>query len=271
MDRANNFYVYVYIDPRNFEEFYYGKGKGSRKWAYANDDAPTAKVKRIKSIQADGFEPIVRIVAANLSEREALLVEKTLIWKKSGTLLTNISSGHYSDNFRPPFTLNKELPGFDFENKIYFYNVGEGPHRNWDDYRKFGFISAGQRKPFKLAMEGFQTGDIIAAYMNKRGFVGIGRIIEPARRINNVKIGSKRLLDLKLVCKKMDENCAEANRSEYVALVKWIKTVDREKAKWKSRIGLFTPQIVRASLANQPKTMAFLENEFRINLNKLIT
>jgi len=23
----SNYYVYVYIDPRNFEEFYYGKGK----------------------------------------------------------------------------------------------------------------------------------------------------------------------------------------------------------------------------------------------------
>ncbi len=27
----NDYYVYVYIDPRNREEFYYGKGVGSRK------------------------------------------------------------------------------------------------------------------------------------------------------------------------------------------------------------------------------------------------
>jgi hypothetical protein len=27
----NDYYVYVYIDPRNFEEFYYGKGRGNRK------------------------------------------------------------------------------------------------------------------------------------------------------------------------------------------------------------------------------------------------
>jgi len=270
MDNANNFYVYVYIDPRNYEEFYYGKGKGSRKWAHLNDDASTAKAKRIKSIQEDGFQPIVRIIAANLSENEALLVEKTLLWKL-GTHVTNISSGHYSDNFRPPFTLNKELPGFDFENSIYFYNVGEGPHRNWDDYRKYGFISAGQRKTFKLAMEGFQTGDIIAAYLKRRGFIGIGRIVEPAQRINDVKIGKKRLLDLKLVCREMDDNCDNVNRSEYVALVEWIRTVDREKAKWESRKGLFTPRLVRASLANQPKTIAFLEKEFRINLNKYIT
>ena len=30
----DDYYVYVYIDPRNFEEFYYGKGKGSRKNAH---------------------------------------------------------------------------------------------------------------------------------------------------------------------------------------------------------------------------------------------
>ena len=28
---SSEYYVYVYIDPRNFEEFYYGKGKGKRK------------------------------------------------------------------------------------------------------------------------------------------------------------------------------------------------------------------------------------------------
>jgi len=26
-----DYYVYVYIDPRNLEEFYYGKGQGARR------------------------------------------------------------------------------------------------------------------------------------------------------------------------------------------------------------------------------------------------
>ena len=30
----DDYYVYVYIDPRNHEEFYYGKGVGSRKDAH---------------------------------------------------------------------------------------------------------------------------------------------------------------------------------------------------------------------------------------------
>ena len=36
-DEGNAYYVYVYIDPRNFEEFYYGKGKGSRKEAHQKE------------------------------------------------------------------------------------------------------------------------------------------------------------------------------------------------------------------------------------------
>ena len=41
-----NYYVYVYIDPRNFEEFYYGKGKGNRKEAHlkAKDDSEKTKI-----------------------------------------------------------------------------------------------------------------------------------------------------------------------------------------------------------------------------------
>ena len=39
----NNYYVYVYIDPRNLEEFHYGKGKGSRKDAHLEDVSDSQK------------------------------------------------------------------------------------------------------------------------------------------------------------------------------------------------------------------------------------
>lgn len=114
-----NYYVYVYIDPRNHEEFYYGKGKGSRKNAHLNEDSDSEKSKRISAIKAEGLEPIIRVIARNLTEHDALLVEKTLLWKL-GKHLTNIASGHYSKNFRPHDTLHKKLPGFDFQNSVYY-------------------------------------------------------------------------------------------------------------------------------------------------------
>lgn len=265
----NNYYVYVYIDPRNFEEFYYGKGKGSRKNAHLNDDLDSEKSRRIQAIKKEGLEPIIRVIARNLSEHDALLVEKTLLWKL-GKLLTNISSGHYADNFRPHNSFHRELSGFDFQNGLYYYNVGEGLNRNWDDYVMYGFISAGQSPRFRDAILGLQEGDIVAAYLKGHGFVGIGQIIQRAKPVRDVLIDNTPLLQKTLVCPNMADNSNDLSKSEYVALVKWVKTVPRNEAKWKSNSGLFTSQLVRASLDGQPETVKYLEKEFDINFVDLL-
>jgi hypothetical protein len=143
MNTENSYYVYVYIDPRNFEEFYYGKGKGDRKNAHLQDTKDTEKTRRIKAITDAGLQPIIRVIAAGLTEADAFLIEKTLIWKL-GRNLTNASSGRFSESFRPHDSFHKLLPGFDFQNGIYYVNVGECSYRVWEDCRKYGFLSAGQ-------------------------------------------------------------------------------------------------------------------------------
>ncbi len=265
----NNYYVYVYIDPRNFEEFYYGKGKGSRKNAHLNDDSYNDKSKRIKAIKKEGLQPIIRVIARNLSEHNALLIEKALIWKL-GKQLTNISSGHYKENFRPYDTLHKELSGYDFQNGLHFFNIGEGSHRSWDDCRKYGFISAGQGTVHSNDISGLHEGDVVAAYLNGRGFIGIGQITHKAKRVKEVRINGTLLLDLELKCPGMADNSDDKEKSEYVALVKWIKSVPGTEAKWKPNSGLFTPRPVRASLDGQTKTVVFLEQEFSVNFAELI-
>lgn len=266
----NDYYVYVYIDPRNYEEFYYGKGKGSRKDAHLGDTSDSAKAKRIFEIKREGLSPIIRVIARGLAENEALLIEKTLLWKL-GKWTTNISSGHFADKFRPHNTLHKELSGFDYWNGLYYYNVGEGTHRNWDDYTKLGFISAGQGIRWRDAMLGFNPGDVFAAYLKRHGFVGIGQIKTPAKMIRDAQINGKRLLDLPLICKNMDDNCNNTEFSEYICLVKWIKTFSRENAKWRSSPKLYTTTHVRASLDGQPETISFLEQEFGIKMREIIT
>ena len=42
----SDYYVYVYIDPRNYEEFYYGKGCGSRKDVHLTDASESRKARR---------------------------------------------------------------------------------------------------------------------------------------------------------------------------------------------------------------------------------
>src|SRR3989344_1485883 len=178
----NNYYVYVYIDPRNYEEFYYGKGKGNRKKAHLNDESDTEKTKIIKAIQKEGLEPIIKVVAKGLSESEAFLIEKTLIWKL-GKNLTNISSGHFADKFRPHNSFHLNLNCFDFENGIFYVNVGEGETRAWEDCRNFGFLTAGQGSKWSDPLKTLNAGDIVVAYLKQKGYVGIGKGGEKAKRV----------------------------------------------------------------------------------------
>lgn len=265
----NDYYVYVYIDPRNNEEFYYGKGKGSRKDAHLGDQSAKGMATRIAEIVKEGLRPVIRVIARGLSEAEALLIEKTLLWKL-GKWTLNVAGGHFVDKFRPPNTLHKELSGFDFRNGLYYYNVGEGTHRNWDDYVEFGFISAGQGIRWRDAMLGFNVGDAFAAYLKRHGFVGVGKILSRAKMIRDVTIRNRRLLDLPLRCHQMADNYNDPDFSEYVCLVDWLASVPREKAKWRAQPKLYTTTHVRASLDGQPSTVQFLESQFGVSIRDVI-
>ncbi|HEY0349228.1 MAG TPA: hypothetical protein VGC60_13845 [Pyrinomonadaceae bacterium] len=62
----NDHYVYVYIDPRNLEEFYYGKGKGSRKDSHLFEESDSEKSRRISLIKQADLDPIIRVIARDL-------------------------------------------------------------------------------------------------------------------------------------------------------------------------------------------------------------
>jgi uncharacterized protein len=264
----NDYYVYVYIDPRNFEEFYYGKGRGSRKYAHLSSVSESAKSKRIAEIRREGLAPIIRILARDLTEAEALLIEKTLLWKL-GKLTTNVATGHFADKFRPHNTLHKELSGFDFQAGLYYYNVGESQHRNWDDYVQFGFISAGQGSQWRDAICGFNEGDVFAAYLKKHGFVGIGKIKTRAMMIREIQINGTPLLSHQLTCQNMAMNSNDPERSEYVCQVEWIKTCPRKEAKRRVSPKVFTTPSIRASLDKQSSTVTFLEESFGVKLREM--
>lgn len=267
-DTSTEFYVYVYIDPRNFEEFYYGKGTGNRKNAHLTDESDSEKAKRIKAIKKEGLEPIIKVIAKDLTEREAFLIEKTLIWKL-GRTLTNLSSGHFADKFRPHDTYHLDLTGFDFKNGLYYINVGQGEHRCWDDCNKFGFLSAGQDKKWSDPIRTLEIGDIVVAYLKNHGYVGVGRVNEKAVKVKDYKINGESLKHLDLKVSNIFEN-AENEKTEYLVKVDWIKSVNDKSAKWKSNSGLFTTQLIKASLQSQPKTIDFLEREFNIIFKDLL-
>lgn len=269
MNENSDYYVYVYIDPRNFEEFYYGKGIGDRKYAHLGDEGDSEKAQRIKDIHKSGLKPIIKVIAKDLTESEAFLIEKTLIWKL-GRTLTNVSSGHFAEKFRPHNTMHTNLYGFDYQNGIYFFNVGEGPHRTWADCRKYGFLSAGQGKIWGEQTQALHEGDVVVAYLSKKGYVGVGVVIEEAVMAKDFRINGKRLDQLNLVCKRMMENASDPEKAEYPVRVEWKATCDASEAKWARNRKLFTARMAKASLQNQKQTMDFISLAFNIDLESLL-
>lgn len=270
----SNYYVYVYIDPRNYEEFYYGKGTGDRKYAHLQDKSDNEKVERIKAIHKAGLESIIKVIAKGLNENDALLIEKTLIWKL-GRTLANVSSGHFADKFRPHNTMHLDLEGFDYDNGIYLLNVGEGPHRSWNDCRKYGFMSAGQGKRWNSLMKDFKPNDILAAYWSQKGFkggyVGIGIVKSNAVPIKEFIVNGHLLRDLmpSLLQPNIFENCDNPEKSEWVISVEWIATVSTEECKRIPKAGIFYTPSTKASLEKQITTLHYLESEFGVNFDKL--
>lgn len=264
----STFYVYVYIDPRNYEEFYYGKGIGKRKDAHLRDGSDSDKAQRIRDIHKAGLKPIIRVIAKGMNEKEALLVEKTLLWKL-GKTLTNKSRGFFKAQFRPVNTMYRELQGFDFRNEIYYINVGEGKHRSWDDCRKYQFLSAGGGKRFTDKIRSLSVGDVVVAYLKRYGYVGVGVVQKEAVEANDYHYNGTPLSQLPLKESGILFH-SFTDKADWLVNIKWKKSFKREDAKWKSNGGLFTTQLIKASLAGQPKTLSFIEKSFGITFSSFL-
>jgi hypothetical protein len=262
------YYVYVYIDPRNFEEFYYGKGTGSRSHAHLSESSDSDKSARITAIRAEGLEPIIRIIARGLTSEEALMVETALIWKL-GRTLTNIASGHYVSKFRPQNSFHKRLARFDFENGIYYFNVGEGPGRSWDDCRLHGFLVAGGGPQWRDQILTLESGDVVVAYLKGRGYVGVGSVTSPAVPYRDYRSDGKAIDPIELVQPGIAHDVEDLDFCEYIVPVAWHSAVGREDAAWEPKSGLFTTQLVKASLDTQARTISFVEQSFDVDLRAL--
>ena len=266
---SRDYYVYCYIDPRNFEEFYYGKGRGNRSHAHLSGDGDSEKATRIKQIKASEIDPTIRVIATDLTEGEALLIESTLIWKL-GKRLTNKVSGHFASRFRPQNTMHKRLVRFDFSNRIHFFNVGEyKDYRSWEDCRTFGFLSAGFGLKYKAQANKLRVGDLVAAYVSGHGYVGVGLIENEAVPAREFRVGQKSLKSLKLKAPNIMHDSADLEKCEYVVRVKWLKSKKREDAVWKK--DLFRARQTRTLLDSQPKTIRHLEQEWNIHFEKVLS
>lgn len=99
------YYVYALVNPFDNRVFYIGKGKGNRVFQHAEaaliDNTPELKLDTIRDIISKGEKVAYYIIRHNLEEKEAYLVESTLIDMLTyakfnhSNQLTNLIAGHH--------------------------------------------------------------------------------------------------------------------------------------------------------------------------------
>lgn len=142
----------------------------------------------------------------------------------------------------------------------WFVNVGDGPYRTWEDNMNFGFIGAGQGQRYSAALQHLAVGNHIYAYMRGLGYVGFGEVTKPACRILDfLAPDGTPLLDAGLQAPNANTNSENAELSEWVVGVRWIKTFQRNQAR--TFPGVFANQNVVCKLRNE-QTLKFLVEQF---------
>lgn len=113
------------------------------------------------------------------------------------------------------------------------WHVNLGVHtdmiqRNWEDPRRYGFVSAGQGPKWRDEISKLKVGDRVYAYLNGAGYVGGGEVISTATRADDFipPESTKPLRELPLESHSWFAESSDSDLAEYMVGVKWSRTVD---------------------------------------------
>ncbi|GAA0947095.1 endonuclease NucS domain-containing protein [Actinocorallia libanotica] len=128
----------------------------------------------------------------------------------------------------------------------------EGGHRNWDDARTYGFVSAGGGLWFSRTLRALPLGGRVFVYIPQTGYVAVGEVIGEAHAFSEAEViidGQQRpLRELPLQASYRHSDEDDATTAEYVVPVRWISALPREEAI--SASGLFANQNSACRLRN---------------------
>ena len=100
----------------------------------------------------------------------------------------------------------------------------------------------------------------------KRGYVGVGRVVETSKMVKDFMVEHKGkqtpILELDLVGNELGMNKDDPEKSNYAVRIEWIATVPRKEAYWEK--GLFASQHTACKLRNQ-FTIECLTQHFKLD------
>jgi len=202
-------------------------------------------------INRSGCQEDLSMQALGLPSGDTIAAESSASQDQQGEELSQSGSG------------NEELPDGE---RIFYVNVGEGPSRNWDDCRQFGFLAAGNGRKWSKQLEKLKTGDTVIAYLKGYGYVGIGTVTSTAMPATKFTVNGVPIKELPLI----NDTIRSIKRfskenGEYMIGVEWQVAVPRDQAAWMPNAGLFTTALVCVSLRNQLNTVKFAQDSLKLN------
>ena len=156
----------------------------------------------------------------------------------------------------PGKTAGKKKPGSKeaWNEQDWYASFGEEDGgRNWDDARKYGFISAGGGEWFSKTLKKLPLGARVFACIPKTGYVGVGTVAGHAQPFKSATVtvddAPQQLADLAMKGNYTHGPLPDGeDSSEYVVPVAWHQTRSRSDAFWVK--GMFANQNSACKLRN---------------------
>ena len=129
-------------------------------------------------------------------------------------------------------------------NGEYYVSFGDATSRSWDDARNFGFISGGGGSWYSQTLKLLSPGDRVWVKIPKKGYVGVGTVLESVQSVNDFKVqtasGDQPALMVLKHAERYRLTANDPERAEYFVRVRWLDTVAENRAV--NEIGLFGNQ-----------------------------
>lgn len=153
-------------------------------------------------------------------------------------------------------------------NGEFYVSFGHGDARDWEEARKYGFISGGGGNWYNKTLFMLNEGDRIWANIPKTGYVGVGIVTGPAVRFSDFEVEvdgqKKKFIDI-ASANYHKQYIDDAENSEYMVPVKWLVSVPAKDAV--SEVGFFGNQntVARPTTTKWPHTIERLKKRWQIS------